>query len=144
MRKDRLTLEQSNERAHVVQRLSAAGWQEQDEWHGLEQGHDVPHEAKLTYAGPMTLEVKYQAPMRTLDLWVGSLGFLQGRRLRMKCPESLPQLLDVIVGFQDRISAETFREHVRSILQVCPDTYAMVGAEDEERFVRVVDEKKEE
>jgi len=141
MRKDQLTPEQAHERALVVQRLVAAGWKDEDEAQAFDQGHDLPYEAQLSHVGAMTLEVKYLAPQRAIDLWLGSLGFLEGRRLRLKCPEELSRLLEVIVGFQDHISPDTFREHVRPLLRLCPETYAVVGGEDEERLVRVVDEK---
>jgi hypothetical protein len=139
MRRSEMSTEQLAERDRIVNLLSAAGWKASDQQKRFDNGVWTYYEVVMEYRGPMRLRMSYHAAKRTLHLTLEASDG-KGVGLRISCPDKLDRLLDTIIGFQDRVSGLNYKDHVRSIVRLCPETYAAVGPEGED-MVRLVDSR---
>ncbi len=122
MPKKEITEKELEEQSTIIQRLTDAGWNQ------TERG-TVFKTANMEYQNKtMQLEVDYGYEK-------DSFYFLlydhegKGVDLIIYFEDKLQQLLDTIISFQDEISPNNYREHIRKILSVCSSTYLDTGDE---------------
>lgn len=112
----------------VVARLTGAGW-------GMAEGADVLGRAYLAYdSGRMRIEVEHHYERPELVL---SLVAPDGREVTVYpvYGERPDAVLDVVVGFQDRVGPDDFRDAVRELVGVCPEVYVQDGEDAEPRLL---------
>ena len=120
MRKTELTAAQLETRDSVAEAMAAAGWRPRKTNALFDQGWWVAQETGWDYQnGQARLALAYSAERGMLDLTVEADSARWTFTL-LECAEAVRQVLDVIVTFQDDISAENCREHVRRLLTPCP------------------------
>jgi hypothetical protein len=141
MRKTEMSKGQAAARKLVADTLKAAGWSGTTMNRQFEEGLWTNYEASFEHdgAGGMTLTLNYNAKQSRLELSLyGRSG--KGLDLVIECGEKWREVLEVIVGFQDEVSAKNYKQHVRELVAVCPDTFAAMGAEGD-KLVRVTDKE---
>jgi hypothetical protein len=146
MRKSEMTDNQIQERTMVVQLLAQAGWNESAENRNFDKGRWVNYEARMEYrSSEMDLAVEYRAndeliSTRRLDLLIyGRAG--EGIELMIYPDGSVEKLLRTIISFQDVISTNNYKQHVRNVLHLCPSTYVYrEDVEDNHGVVKLVDD----
>lgn len=128
---------QREQRALIVATLTGAGWKApSNEIEMFEEGWWVRREAVLEHHGPQVLlTMFYRADQDAMYI---SFEFRDGRmfELKFEVNEKLAELLQAITSFQDKVEEANFREHVRSLMQICEKIFVSV---DGENFVRLTD-----
>ena len=128
---------QLEQRALIVKTLSGAGWKApSNEIEMFEEGLRVRREAVLEYRGPKVLfTMFYRADQDAMYI---SFEFRDGRmfELKFEVNEKLPELLQAITSFQDKVEEANYREHIRSLMKICEHILVSV---DGENFVRLTD-----
>lgn len=141
MRKTEMSKEQLKARKLVADTLKAAGWSGTMMNRQFEEGMWTNYEAGFEHegAGGMTLTLNYNAKESRLELALyGRSG--KGLDLLIKCEDKWPEVLQLVVGFQDDISTKNYKQHLKELVAVCPDTFAALGAEGD-KIVRVTDKE---
>jgi hypothetical protein len=139
MKKQEMSAVQLGRRTLVVERLAAAGWSPSSSAHELfDHGLWVTFEVEMEHQGHVRLGVMYRTDQEAL--WL-QLAMPDGSEVELKVEvgEELSALLDVIVRFQDTITPDDYRTHIRSILAVCPKVHAVTP---DERLVRLTDTRR--
>jgi hypothetical protein len=142
VKREELSTKQSDTQQLISARLSGAGWKTTDFQKLFESGEDSEFPASLEYEnGHLQLYLNYIVDD---DLIGFGLYEPTGRELhlRVDCDDDITDLLNVITGFQDKISPDNFREHIRQIVRACPETYAIID-EEEADIRKVLDEEAE-
>lgn len=133
-----MSAEQLRERDTIVQALTKANWKASDLQKMFETGGFAYYEVEMTYEnGKVRLTIQYPAEQRVIYF---RLQTASGKMiaLQIRCLNVIKQVLNAIVDFQDRISAANYKDELRSIVRLCPETYTSAGS-DEETVVRLVD-----
>jgi hypothetical protein len=118
MRLTELSPRQRDQRATVLQTLTAAGWTGHVQNDLFEQGFWLDSEATLDYENAQAhLSVMYSAEEQSIELLID-----QDYRLDFVIAfgERLPQVLEAIVAFQERLSFQNVAQEMASLLQICP------------------------
>ncbi|MFC7326717.1 hypothetical protein [Marinactinospora rubrisoli] len=116
------------DRRLVVERLEAAGWE-------MAVGAVTLSRAALTYPrGRMVLEIErhHERPELLFNLVDPRGGELT---VFPVYGDRLADTLDAIVGFQDRIGPDDYREVLRELVAACPEVYVQADEDDEPRLL---------
>jgi hypothetical protein len=135
MRKEELNEQQLKTRAEIIRVLNNAGWQEAANNQLFDRGYWLEFEVRMEYQNPtMNVAVEYQAERQMIFL---SISNRLGRSLRIMIDfaDQLYQLLDIVVGFQNAITAENYKEYIKKLLAAFPSIYMDLGDE----VVKLVD-----
>jgi hypothetical protein len=133
---DDLNDRQRRDREAVVDTLTQAGWDGTVNQQIVDQGMPFEFQASLEYDDndAMSLMVQYDAGDPTIEL---TLDALEGEAVLSITPgNKLQELLDLIVAFQDEISANNFRVYVSKILDLAPDVYVDRGEDGMQKLVK--------
>jgi len=137
MRKTEMSTVQLEQRALIVETLSAAGWKApSNEIEMFDEGLWVGREAVLRYRGPaLVLTMFYRADQAAMYF---TFKFPDGRRfeLKLEVNEKLEELLQAITSFQDKLDEANYREHIRGLMKISERILVSV---DGENFVRLTD-----
>ena len=139
MRRTEMSPEQLQERDLMVSELAGAGWESSEHQKRFDDGMWTYFEAAMEYHHePVRLTLRYRAESRAVLFSFQESGGKGGVSLRISCPDKLKQLIHTINEFRDTISSSNYKEHVSSIVRLCPETYAAVGPEGDS-MVRLVE-----
>ena len=141
MRKTEMTARQLVERELIVETLAVAGWQTPtNENEMFDQGFWVAREAVMSYAGPaVTLWMFYRADENAMYI---QFEFSEESMFELKLgiDDKLPEVLEAITSFQDRVTEANYRDHIRTLMALNHEIYVSV---DGDNFVRLTDVKKD-
>ncbi len=116
------------DKRQIIDRLRGAGW-------AMAEGAETLDRAALVYAnGQMSIELSQDDQERELLL---TLAAPDGTELTV-CPvygAHLDETLDSVVGFQDRINPDNFRDTLRELVAACPEVYYQPGDDEEPRLL---------
>jgi hypothetical protein len=139
MRKQEMSESQLRDRERIAESMQAAGWRaSSNENEMFDQGLSVMREVVMEYSCPeVSLAIFYRADQNALYLSM-DMPDESSIELRMDVDARLDDLLGVITAFQDKLTQTNYKEHIRSLIAVCKNIYAM---NKEEKFVRLTDMK---
>jgi hypothetical protein len=94
----------------------------------------------MSYAGlAVTLWMFYRADENAMYI---QFEFSEESMFEMKLgiDEKLPQVLEAITSFQDRVTDSNYRDHIRTLMALNDQIYVSV---DGDNFVRLTDQKRD-
>ena len=125
MRKREMSDAQLNEREQFIAQLAKAGWAETVRNRLFEDGDYVPEEAQMEYEGrSMRLTLESAAEQNAIVLHIEDPEGHDATFV-VECGEKLRVVLKVIDSFKSSITANNFRQKIKELVKVCPETYAM-------------------
>ena len=132
MRKSEMTEQQIHERFALIKTLTSAGWDDPSVGNWFEKDLWAEPEATMEYVNKnMYLQVEYYAEQHSIHLHIDAFAE-SGILVKIVFNEKLPDLLDMIVSFQDQIELTNYQEYIRKIVENFPNTYALVGDEGDD------------
>jgi hypothetical protein len=141
-----MTDRQLSERQTIVSTLGNAGWTSgpyvDNEW--FDEGLFVESEASLVYSNQHGVEfvLHYDAERAVVYLTL-TLSDSEEAELIIHFGDAISELMQLVVSFQDQISAQNYRKAIRAIVRLCPETYAVLGDEDEDVVKLTTDAEQE-
>jgi hypothetical protein len=123
-----------------VEILLRAGWKpSSNENEMFEEGLWVLREAVMEYAGAeVVLRVFYRADQDALYLSM-DMPDESSVELKMDVDRRVVDLLGVVTSFQDEVTQMNYKEHIRSLINICDNIYVLGEGE---KFVRLTDNKR--
>jgi hypothetical protein len=135
MQRDEMTDEQLRIRDSIADRLSKAGWSPTRRQVMFDEGRWTLHEVSMErIRDGRGLQLVLDTEQGRIGLTIRRNAF-QGLTVYIFHAGCLEPLLDVVVRHQDSVDEENFRELIREIVSICPETYT---AEDEDSPLRKV------
>ncbi len=130
MRRSEMSDSQQRLRDSIVQKLGAAGWSPANQQRMFDDGLWTAHEVNMERpaAGGVGLQLRLDVERQRIHLSI-LRNMFQGITLYIDYRACLEPLLDAIVHHQDMVTEPNFRELVRAVVKVCPETYS---ADDED------------
>lgn len=123
MRKREMTSEQLKSRSVFIKNLGQAGWVGTGVNELFDSGDYVSEEAQMEHnSKKMTLIAEFSAEKESLLLYLDAPDGRQAS-FTIQCMMNLPDVLAVIVSFQDQISPDNFRSYISKIINVCMNVF---------------------
>jgi hypothetical protein len=138
MRKAEMNEKQLKERITVIHTLAANGWNGRKTNQLIDEGYWFDAEAVMDYQNDgIELVIQYCAEDNSVDFSINqdsdSLDFV------IKFESKIKEVLDNIVGFQNKISLRNYKTYIREIIKICPLTYIVLDGD----LVQIIDNKSE-
>lgn len=139
MRKREMSPGRLQARTLIVKSLLRAGWEASSNENAMfDEGLWVQREVVMEYTGAeVLLGVMYRSDQDALYLSL-DMPDESSIELKMDVDDCLGDLLGAITSFQDKLTQENYKEHIRSLMAICKNLYVM---NQNEEFVRLTDIK---
>lgn len=112
-----MTEKQLQERSVIIKTLAVAGWEEVTDNEVFEKGLWCDPEAAMEYENKtMSVELEYDAKDHSIYLSIYEFSG-KGIDITIYYQDKLEEILKKIISFQDEISSENYKNHIRKILQ---------------------------
>lgn len=137
MRKTEMTEKQLQDRSLIIKTLAAAGWEEVTDNEVFEKGLWCDPEAAMEYENKtMSIELEYDAKDNSIYISIYEFSG-KGIDLTIYYQDKLEEILKTIISFQNEISSENYRYHIRKVLQSNIPIYVGV----DEKVFQLTDEE---
>lgn len=123
MRKNEMTPKQLQDREVIVSTLTQAGWKGTASNRLFEQGKPARAEARMVYQNrSVKLTATYFASKEMVYFGIYEPSG-RGVSIASCFNGNLPPMLEKMTTFQDSISSENYKDYIRKIMRMMPESY---------------------